>query len=319
MSGPDPTPRRALERAARHVVAAQRDDGAWCDFELDGTPSDAWVTAYVGLGLASAAPHLARPLDEPLARARAFLLRSAAGRDGWGFNARAPVDADSTALGIAFTAPAGGAPPAAYATLRRHAHDDGGYSCYERFSDPSTWAFSHVDVSAMALRALLTEPQPDADAIARCVDFLAAAQAADGSWPSYWYASPVYSVAATLDALRRCGPAALARVRVDEAVHFAVTAAVPEDPFSGSLALAVVAAFGPPDAVRAPLEALVRAQRIDGRFTAAAPFMRPDPWNYAPGDPDAAILDGAGLFTTATALRALSLVVARAPRELVRA
>jgi hypothetical protein len=319
MSDRDPTPLRALERAVQHVVAAQRADGAWCDFELDGTPSDAWVTAYVGLGLAAAAPHLARPLDEPLARARAFLFRSFADRAGWGFNGRAPVDADSTAFGITFTAAGGGAPPAAYATLRRHAHADGGFSCYERFSDVSTWAVSHVDVSAMVLRALLTESQHDANLIARAVAFLAGAQAADGSWPSYWYASPVYSVAATLDALRRCGPAALACVRVDDAVRFAVAAAVPNDPFVGSLALAVVAAFGAPDDVAAPLAALVGAQRIDGRFTAGAPFMRPDPWNYAPADPDAAILDGAGLFTTATALRALSAVVARAPRELVRA
>ena len=35
--------------------------------------------------------------------------------------------------------------------------------------------------------------------------------------------------------------------------------------------------------------------------------MRPDPWNYADGDPDAAIFDQYGLFTTATVLGALAL------------
>ncbi|MBV8579234.1 MAG: terpene cyclase/mutase family protein [Candidatus Eremiobacteraeota bacterium] len=310
----------ALDRAVRYVVEAQSPDGAWRDFELDRTQSDAWVTAYVGLGLLAAVPFAGRSLlrsdtlrgggARALDAARAWLTTACDGRDGWGFNGHAPVDADSTAFGTAFLAATGGAPPAVYDTLRRHRHDDGGYSCYEHFSDVSTWAISHADVSAMALRALLSEPERDGESVETCAEYLLANQRDDGSWPSYWYATRLYSVACVLGALAECDPSLLDRCRVGDAVRFALRDVHRDDAFALSFALEVVARFGEPADAAPLVDALLALQRIDGRFTAAAPFMQPDPWNYPPGDPQAAILDPYGLFTTATALRALSVAEA---------
>ncbi|HEY0394489.1 MAG TPA: prenyltransferase/squalene oxidase repeat-containing protein [Candidatus Elarobacter sp.] len=322
--------RDALRAAARYVIEAQQPDGAWLDFELDRTPSDAWVTGYAGLGLLAARAALPGAMpsaDAALRGARAWLLRACEGRGGWGFNAHAPVDADSTALATTFLASTGGAPAAAYDTLRRHRHDDGGYSCYERFSDVSTWAVSHGDVSATALRALLTEPARDTESIERCARYLAEQQLGDGSWPSFWYTTRAYSVAFVLDALhalgarhrldarealRENGAALLALHRLEAAVRFACDDVPRDDAFALALALETVARFGDAADAAALLDDLLALQRIDGRFTAAVPFMRPDPWNYEDGDPQASVLDPFGLFTTATALRALAAVVLRA-------
>lgn len=300
--------RAALARATRYVLEAQDADGAWRDFELDGTPSDAWVTAYVGLGLHAVAGE-DDAVASALAAAREALFASFAGRHGWGFNGRAPVDADSTAFATVFLAATGGAPPQAYETLRSHRREDGGYACYERFSDPSTWMVSHVDVSALALGALLTEPRRDAAGIARCAEYLRAQQRADAAWPSYWYATPLYSVARVLEALGACGDEALAACRLDDAVRFAVrTARGCGDAFALALALEVVARFGAVDDADALSDELLALQRIDGRWTAKEPFMRPDPWNYEGDEENAAIFDPRGLFTTATVLRALAQV-----------
>jgi hypothetical protein len=304
---------RALDRGIRYLLEAQEDSGAWIDFELETTPSDAWVTAYVGLALRAAAPWTRRDADTALRAAREFLLGSYPERRGWGFNLHAPIDGDSTAIATLFLAGEGGAPAGAYDSLRKHRQPDGGYSCYVRFTDASTWS-SHVDVSAMALKALLTERPRDAQSIERCVDYLRAARLPDGSWPSFWYSTRVYSVVHVLDALGRYEPALPAACDAREAADFALRAAVPGDAFSLALALEAIARYGERGAGRDLLDELLRLQRIDGRWTAGKPLMLPDPWNYVHDAANAAVFDPFALFTTATVLHAL--VAATAPAEL---
>jgi squalene-hopene/tetraprenyl-beta-curcumene cyclase len=231
-------------------------------------------------------------------------------RGGWGFNGRAPIDADSTAWGIAFLAATGGAPAAAYDALRAHRRADGGFCCYERFSDLSTHV-SHVDVSAAALAALLHEPLRDTVAVDGCVAYLLDRQLPDGSWPSYWYATRLYSVAHVLRALAACGPTALAECRLVDAVRYAAGGPISGDAFSLALAAEVGLCFSRPDEANEFVSELLRLQRVDGRWTAGQPFMRPDPWNYAGDEGNAAVLDQYGLFTTATVVRALAVAVRR--------
>jgi hypothetical protein len=301
--------RRAFDRGLRYVLEAQRGDGAWTDFELDGTESDAWVTAYVGVALHGARDLAARPADAALARARTFLETSFGARGGWGFNTHAPIDADSTAWATVFLAHGGGAPTGAYASLRRHRRDDGGFSCYERYSDPSTWRISHADVSAVVMKAFLTEPARDGELVERCAAYLREAQLPDGSWPSFWYATRLYSVLHVLDALAELDPESLAADRYDAATRFASSAALPGDAFSIAPAAEIAARFAAPELAREPVEQLLALQRVDGRWTAGEPFMLPDPWNYVGDEGNAGVFDQYGLFTTATVLRAFGAVL----------
>lgn len=304
---------RALDRGIRYVLESQDATGAWSDFELDGTESDAWVTAYTGCAVHGAGGVTVRPVAAALAAAGAHLLASFPGRGGWGFNGHAPIDGDSTAWGISFLAATAGVPPAAYDALRTHRRPDGGFSCYQRFSDASTQV-SHADVSALALSALLHEPARDRASASACAAYLAGLQLPDGSWPSYWYATRLYSVVHVLRALASYDASALQACDVAAAMRYAAAAALAGDAFSLALAAEALLRFGEPGTADGIVDELLGLQRIDGRWTAGAPFMRPDPWNYAGDEGNAAVLDQYGLFTTATVLRALALAV-RAPHR----
>ncbi|HTW83330.1 MAG TPA: prenyltransferase/squalene oxidase repeat-containing protein [Candidatus Sulfotelmatobacter sp.] len=296
---------RALADGTRFLLEMQAPAGCWRDFEVDrADESDAWVTGYVGTALAAVAAATGWDLGGAVAAARAFLLCAAAERPGWGFNGDAPPDADSTAWATLMLAASGGAPALAYGALRTHRRPDGGFSTYVRFSDPSMWEQSQADVSAAALQALAQERGADRADLAATGDYLRAAQRPDGSWPSYWYATPLYALVHALHALA-ASDASAAGAPAAAALSFARAQGVPDDDaFALALLAELEACFGDGRAGQLR-DALIALQRADGRWTAGRPFMRPDPWKYAPGDPDAAIVDKYGLFTTATVLRAL--------------
>ena len=305
--------RTALDRGTRFVLELQGAAGQWSDFEVDGAvESDAWVTGYVGAALCAARTVSNRPLDRALAAARQFLERALDGRAGWGYAGAAPVDADSTAWALALLARCGGAPRAGYDGLRSHRREDGGFSTYRQFSDPSMWRHSQADVSAAALGALLNESPLDRATIDACAAYLLAQQRDDGSWPSFWYATPLYATLHALRALTCNDRAPLEPERVAGAVRYAAHERAADDPFALALAASILLRYGDADLARPLVDELLALQRPDGRWTAGAPLMRPDPWNFAAGDPDAAIFDQRGLFTTATAIESLALAVERA-------
>lgn len=306
--------RTALERGTRFVLELQGAAGQWCDFEVDGAiESDAWVTGYVGAALCAVRTLANGPLERALASARHFLERALEGRAGWGYAGAAPVDADSTAWALAMLERCGGAPRAGYDGLRAHRRDDGGFLTYRRFSDPSMWRYSQADVSAVALDALLGESPLDHATIDACAAYLIAQQRPDGSWPSFWYATPLYATLHALRALTRYDRAPLDPARITGAVRYASHEPAAGDPFALALAASIVLRYGDAGAgvTRRLLDELLSLQRPDGRWTAGTPLMRPDPWNFAAGDPDAAIFEQYGLFTTATALESLALAVRR--------
>jgi hypothetical protein len=294
----------------RFLLEAQDVAGRWTDFEVDGRfESDAWVTAYVGAALRRAQCVCERDLAPGLAAAAAYLRRTADGRDGWGYTGVAPVDADSTSWAIVMLAGMGNVPPAAYDTLRLHRHGDGGFSTYVEFSDESMWRHSQADVSAIALKALLTEVPREPAAIEACVRYLTSTQEDSGAWPSFWYGTPLYATLHALDALAAQDPR-LHGCDVDRAVRYARSTVDTTDPFELAFAAEIEHRWGSATVAEELAQAILTLQRPDGRWTAEAPVMRPDPWKFAPNDPDAAIFDQWGRYTTATVLRSLAALEA---------
>lgn len=121
----------------------------------------------------------------------------------------------------------------------------------------------------------------------------------DGTWPSYWYTSRLYSTAHALEAIsllegETADTAGLRDLFSDLDV---------KDAFSRALAVEIA---GHCDVRTEDLVGdLLASQRLDGRWACSTPFMLPDPWNYTSEESDAAVCDQNSLFTTATVLRSL--------------
>src|SRR3712207_6308155 len=143
--------RDAITAAIDYLLLRQATDGHWEDFDLPTGRSDAWVTAYVGLVLAHAAP------DWPEAggatrRAASWLARTRPYPVGWGYNASTGPDADSTSYALLLLRAAGLA-----------ARDDDekwllslwrpgeGFATYP---GPEGWAHAHPDVTPVGYCAL---------------------------------------------------------------------------------------------------------------------------------------------------------------------
>lgn len=301
----------AIDRALRFLLESQEAEGQWRDFEVDGGfESDAWVTAYVGCAVA-ACPVVERSVVSALSAARRFLICSLGDRGGWGYCAAAPVDADSTAWAIEMLRSVQAPLKPAYEGLRRHRYRDGGFATYERFSDPSMWTTSQSEVSAVALKAMLSEGlTADRATIDACASFLIESQTGDGTWPSFWYSTRHYATVHAFEALARYNTVASLRCGPLRAFAWALRTYIQGDPFTLALTTELGCLCGDWRAVDLLVAELLSLQHNDGRWTAREPFMLPDPWNYEAGDPDAGIFDHNGLFTTATVIRALSGAVA---------
>jgi hypothetical protein len=258
-------------------------------------------------------------------------LRGLAGRqraDGrYGFNARAVGDGDSTLWTLRLGAVAGAFPgdrAAALAALAAHQRPEGvaTYAADEPIrtiieAGPERtmkgWCAAHPCVTAVA--AGLAQTAETARAALRDQ------QRGDGSWPAYWWRDPEYTVAHAAEALS--GEPAATRAADWAARRFAEGAVRTPDfpdgsPFATALALrAVLAGGGDPGAVDAAVDWLCRRIRLDGAWTASAVLRVPDPDDPDPDAPGgttwvpggrkegAVVLDGTGVFSTATVVAAL--------------
>jgi hypothetical protein len=299
-----------MAAAVEYLVAHQSPAGQWLDFRLPTGPSDAWVTAYVGLALARLPAAFRAPAEPALRRACAWCATVIAPDGGWGYNAFTGSDADSTAHAILFRLACGRpVPPASYDLLRSFQKQDGGVATY-RLDDPGhSWGHSHPDVTPVALEALLTHLAKDHPALRAGRRYVIAAQAEGGVWSSFWWDSALYSTWANLRLLmktrwrfdrRQCLEAILRQGPPHDAFGLAL--------YAGCLSLLRASQADSSPTLAASVAQLLRAQRTDGSWP-SRPMLRlanktcATPW--AKASSGRLFADGRSLFTTATVLHCL--------------
>ena len=198
---------RAASAAASWLLGSRNAAGWWRDFTLAPGCSDEWVTAYVGCALAASHAR-GDHLDQAVEQAWELLLGRQRAAGGWAYNAMAPADADSTtwALELARLLGFAGGPPAERARqwLDGHRRVTGGVTTYAD-SRPvraftgiplSTsfegWTSAHTCVTAGVARSLRDS---------RDVEYLRRTQEDAGNWSSYWWCEPAYATALAVEAL----------------------------------------------------------------------------------------------------------------------
>ncbi|HTW08334.1 MAG TPA: prenyltransferase/squalene oxidase repeat-containing protein [Acidimicrobiales bacterium] len=332
--------RQAVERGARHLVAARNQAGWWCDFSQRtstsvpaggpraGLVSDEWVTAYVACVLASPALGGFYPAARTTARhALDLLLARRPQAAGWGYNLLVPPDADSTSWVCRLAAALGRQGDPRYVPARGLVEGlvtpGGGVATYGTEavgalagiegveSSFAGWRSAHTCVTAAAAALEL-------DLAAGLLDFLEGQQQSDGSWSGYWWEDDEYATALACEALAAKGRG---RERLERAAQWATrrlgrAGAVEVDGAGSAFATALAArtlitAPRRDTAIRLALQRaaswLVTAQREDGSWACSARLRIPGYDVTPPGTmPAVNYIDDKGLFTTATVLSALS-------------
>jgi len=287
-------PTAVFAGAVRQGVTALLDalaDDHWEDFALPVGPSDVWVTAYILAMLADLPPDLRDWLRPALAPVLAWLVTHRRSGGGWGYNRTVPDDADSTAWSIIALRAWDCAVPSAAVEFLGSCCQGEGFATYPAWTSPArAWAAAAPDVGAVVARALGL-PGP-----------VVASAEQEELAPAYWWASPLYTTAMRLDSAAGEVPARLRQ----QLVRF-----TPSGPFERALLVraAIRAGLSPyRQAAR-----LLRTQRRDGLWPGAARLRlardSPDPpWHRINSGP--LYTDIRGLFTTATAVAALAMVMA---------
>lgn len=331
-----------IAAAVARLLAARDPRGWWRDFELAPGCSDEWVTGYVGSALAAGGVGSSAPGDGP-----AFawqLLRGRQRREGgWGYNALTPPDADSTLwaleLGVRVGDGGGDAIARGRRWLARHRRPGGGLATYAEDGpiraftglDQSTsfagWTGAHTCVTAAAARS------PHHRTL---LQYLREVQQPGGGWDGYWWCEPAYTTALAAEALSR-NPAAGDATRVGAAVAWAVRRLAAADPaqpsaplpaFGTAWCLYLLSVVPEPllsDAARLARDqaalSLLAWQRPDGAWPRSAQLRVPPPDVLVPNRFDgwveggriegAVVFDQNAIFTSATALLALSALARR--------
>jgi Prenyltransferase and squalene oxidase repeat len=189
----------AIHASASYLVDHQAADGHWEDYSLPVGPSDAWVTAYVGLALSQVTSHEgAAAAMSAATRAASWLVTNRPYAAGWGYNGRTGPDADSTAHVIALLHATGTREEERdSAWLLRRWQPDGGFATFE---GPEAWGKAHADITPICFRVLPRHHRAKLEG--NLIGFLTRMRRDDGSWPSYWWRTGFYSTYACLALLR---------------------------------------------------------------------------------------------------------------------
>ena len=162
----DPRWRERLDVSVRgavaFLVARQEPDGCWVDFELPVGRATGWTTGYVATMLAPCAA--ARAAVQRASRWLMATYRPGQGwahrqplPAGWGYNQAVPPDCDSTAWALLALNGAGTPPTNGMRwALTGYRRFNGLYQTYADRPRADTWTATHVDVTVVALQALLT-------------------------------------------------------------------------------------------------------------------------------------------------------------------
>jgi hypothetical protein len=223
-------PGRAIPRGVEYLLRQRSSSGTWRDFRDIRGGSDEWLSAYVAAALAATGLPAARRAAEAL---WGRLSRLTTG-PGWRYNARIPVDADSTLWALRLAAAIdhiGDAPArAALGLLRRHRLGNGGVASFlpANLGDARAtyvpvaiagWCQPHAEVTAAAG----TLP-----GFARSSSrWLLSAQRADGRWNAYWYDEDAFATALAAEHLAR-QPGSASRHARTRAARWAAARVAPD-------------------------------------------------------------------------------------------
>lgn len=307
----------ALE-GSREFLQSMRVKALWHDFRLAPGWSDEWITGYVGTCMHEAFG----PSPELVESWQTLLERSQVRPAGWGFNAVVPQDADSTAWVLNLGNRVGGGREEvalrAESSLDAFEHASGMFGTYgpteaiRRFIGAAAdrsftgWTSPHACVTA-AVAAL---PGRVAD------HTLVSAQADDGHWSSYWWESDSFATALAclaitdVASLSRAAQWAEAELRsMDDSPNAFISANL--------LLVAVRGGLADQSCSARVVSTLCETQLSDGSWSPGARMRVPDPsdphpdqrqdWTESGRIEGAVVTDLRRLFTTATAIRALSL------------
>ncbi|OLZ73452.1 hypothetical protein AV521_05125 [Streptomyces sp. IMTB 2501] len=332
---------QALSQATEFLRSARDTDGWWNDYEVRG-PGQFWATAFVGASLADLPDG---PGHTAATESWELLKHTRGPSDGWGYCPQVPGDADITSWALRLAEALGDEKDVraaeGYRFVAAHLQPDGGISSYlpqvaapflERVAPRwDAWYASHPCVTAAA--AGLGQLPVQERLLARLREI----QRPDGSWPAYWWPDREYPTALAAEALtagrpdadcpeaRAAARWAAARIGADGAVR---TDLEPDgSAFATAFALRAVLA-GPVgegiEAVHRAVGHLLDSQKKDGSWRASAWCRVPGPMER---DPDArehwergrrgkaalgsVVLDTRALYTTASAVAALTRAVAQ--------
>lgn len=330
----------AVSGAVGFLERNRNGDGLWSDFVTMAGESVCWVSGYVGHSLATCRSTAVGSIEEA---GRKVLARQRA-NGGWGYGEMVPPDADSTAWCLLFLSELGvqgdESREGAVKFLLRHQNpSDGGFRTYAAPRDVARymkldgetrfdgWSSSQVCVTAVAAKALAgIRPAPRVDGALDCVR---RSQCPDGSWNPYWWSERLYPTSHCLELLAELGGEAdetlvrrgaewIARTQRPEG-SWSEAPSMRGVPFSTALALKGLMAargIGHSDVIERGAEWLIASQMADGGWAGHHILRIPHPATTEPWKQDewrrdgtaigALIMDHRRLFTTATALSALS-------------
>ncbi|MFB9239670.1 hypothetical protein ACFFWC_29765 [Plantactinospora siamensis] len=298
---------QAAARAVGYLRRLQHPQGSWSDFMVAVGCSDSWVTGYAGSALAAAA---ASPTLDPAVRTAAaegadaaadWLLSTVGPGAVWGYHRGVAPDADSTAWVVRLLAAVGRPVPAAALEFLTAHEGTAGYRTYQDVYRTGRWSEPTPDVTAAALLARYEGGALGRPALADAWSRLVARwQRPPGRWTSIWWAEDGYPTALALEAWTVAGRPGLAPVPAP--------VRPPATAFGHASWLhALVLADAPVDA-----RSLLAAERPGGGWAGDAELLVPDP---SGGGVTERSVDARGVFTTATALRALLTAAPALPAE----
>lgn len=318
---------KAIEEATDYLIGMQGSEGNWTDFQLDIGSGSSWVTAYVATALTRVSG-----AETSVEKACQWLVKNLREGRGWGFNESVPTDCDSTAWSLLALSSAGFEIPKDIKTLlRQYRTKEGLYRTFVGHPEMGCWCEAHIDVTAVALRALCIMGGESIQRLYATVYKLIEVGENDG-WHAYWWKSDIYAISQVLEALSLFFSKRLTLKRINtRATHQIETRLLwrranvlynaceaeldndwyEEDPFELALRIkALIYTDGIKQSIFKRVHRLIELQEQSGRWRGKEKLRVTNrsvsrPWEDENSGP--LFIDQSAIFTTTTGLEVLTL------------